>query len=64
MGVIVKPLISNAEVKCDCAHVWCNIHAAHFLFVFLHRLLAVPLKRHEFRECAALLLPQASALKQ
>ena len=36
----------------------CN-HAAYFLFLFLHGLLAVPLTRHKFRECAALLLPQS-----
>ena len=51
-----KPLISNTEAKYDCAHVWCNIHAAHFLFMFLARLLAVPPSKQNF-ESAPLFFP-------
>jgi len=50
----------TVEVKYDCAHVWVNIHAAHFHILVSTRVLSGASRETEFRECAAHYLPPVS----
>ena len=49
----------TVEAKYDCAHAWCNIHAAHFHILVSTKVLSGASAETGFRECAALLLPPA-----